>query len=201
FPETRLLNIPLDLERNVGKLPWGLELKLAPFYGILAVAPPKSWGRITSIVPRAHGGNLDNKELGAGATLYLPIFNDGALFSCGDGHGVQGDGEVCVTAIETALQGRFQFIARNDLTFTYPRAETATHYITMGMDPDLDQCTVMALRDMLVLLGEKANLSREDAYTLCSLAADVRVTQAVNGSKGIHVMIAKSIVHPTKDAA
>ena len=105
-----------------------------------------------------------------------------------------------MTAIETALQGRFQFIARNDLAFTYPRAETPTHHITMGMDPDLDQCTVMALRDMLVLLGEKANLSREDAYTLCSLAADLRVTQAVNGSKGIHVMIAKSIVHPTKDA-
>jgi acetamidase/formamidase len=179
----------------------GLELKLAPFFGVMGVAPPGPWGRITSIVPRAMGGNLDNKELGAGATLYLPVFRDGALFSCGDGHGVQGDGEVCVTAIETALQGRFQFIARNDLRFTYPRAETANHYITMGMDPDLDQCTVMALRDMLVLLGEKANLSREDAYTLCSLAADVRVTQAVNGSKGIHVMIAKSIVHPTKDAA
>jgi acetamidase/formamidase len=165
------------------------------------VAPPLPWGRITSIVPRAMGGNLDNKELGAGATLYLPVFREGALFSCGDGHGVQGDGEVCVTAIETALQGRFQFIARNDLHFTYPRAETPTHYITMGMDPDLDQCSVMALRDMIVLLGEKANLSREDAYTLCSLAADLRVTQAVNGSKGIHVMIEKSIVHPTKDAA
>ena len=115
-----------------------------------------------------------------------------------NGHGVQGDGEVCVTAIETALQGKFQFIARNDLRFTYPRAETPTHYITMGMDPDLDQCSVMALRDMIVLLGEKANLSREDAYTLCSLAADLRVTQAVNGSKGIHVMIEKKLVHPTK---
>ncbi|MBV9630004.1 MAG: acetamidase/formamidase family protein [Xanthobacteraceae bacterium] len=201
FDEQRNIFIPLDKARMVGTLPWGLELELAPFFGVMGVAPPEGWGRITSIVPRAMGGNLDNKELGAGATLYLPVFREGALFSCGDGHGVQGDGEVCVTAIETALQGRFQFIARNDLTFTYPRAETATHYITMGMDPDLDQCTVMALRDMLVLLGEKANLSREDAYTLCSLAADVRVTQLVNGSKGIHVMIAKSIVHPTKDAA
>ena len=102
---------------------------------------------------------------------------------------------MCVTAIETSLQGRFQFIARNDLRFSYPRAETPTHYITMGMDPDLDQCSVMALRDMIVLLGEKRNLSREDAYTLCSLAADLRVTQTVNGSKGIHCMIAKSVVH------
>jgi acetamidase/formamidase len=201
FDDVRNIFIPLDNKRMVGTLPWGLELKLAPFFGVMGVAPPLPWGRITSIVPRAMGGNLDNKELGAGATLYLPVFREGALFSCGDGHGVQGDGEVCVTAIETALQGRFQFIARNDLQFTYPRAETPTHYITMGMDPDLDQCSVMALRDMIVLLGEKANLSREDAYTLCSLAADLRVTQAVNGSKGIHVMIEKSIVHPTKDAA
>jgi acetamidase/formamidase len=194
FPEPRLLNIPLDQTRNVGKLPWGLELKLAPFYGILAVAPPKSWGRITSIVPRAHGGNLDNKELIAGSTLYLPVFNEGALFSCGDGHGVQGDGEVCVTAIETALQGTFELIVRDDLSFTYPRAETPSHYITMGMDPDLDQCAVMALRDMIRLIRERTNLSAEDAYTLCSLAADLRVTQTVNGSKGIHVMLAKNLL-------
>jgi acetamidase/formamidase len=182
-------------------LPWGLELKLAPFFGVMGVAPPPGWGRITSLVPQACGGNLDNKELGAGATLYLPVFVEGAMFSCGDGHGVQGDGEVCVTAIETALQGTFAFVVRNDLRFTYPRAETATHYITMGMDPDLDQCAVIALRDMIVLLGEQANLSREDAYTLCSLAADLRVTQTVNGSKGIHAMIDKSVVHPSRTAA
>jgi acetamidase/formamidase len=145
-------------------------------------------------VPRAHGGNLDNKELVPGATLYLPIFNEGALFSCGDGHGVQGDGEVCVTAIETALQGTFELIVRDDLSFTYPRAETPSHYITMGMDPDLDQCAVMALRDMIRLIRERTNLSAEDAYTLCSLAADLRVTQTVNGSKGIHVMLAKDLL-------
>jgi acetamidase/formamidase len=194
FPHMRLLHIPLDHARNVGCLPWGLELPLAPFFGIMAVAPPKSWGRITSIVPRAHGGNIDNKELVAGTTLYLPIHVDGALFSCGDGHGCQGDGEVCVTAIETALQGTFEFIVRDDLSFTYPRAETPTHYITMHMDPDLDQCAVMALRDMIKLIGERSNLSREDAYTLCSLAADLRVTQTVNGSKGIHVVLAKALL-------
>src|SRR5208282_1191044 len=105
FPEMRLIHIPLDHARNVATLSWGLELPLAPFFGILGMAPPPSWGRITSIVPRAHGGNLDNKELVPGATLYLPIFVEGGLFSCGDGHAVQGDGEVCVTAIETALQG------------------------------------------------------------------------------------------------
>ncbi|MEW6638939.1 MAG: acetamidase/formamidase family protein [Pseudomonadota bacterium] len=195
FHATRLLNIPLDQERMVGRLPWGLDLPLSPFFGVMGVAPPPGWGRITSLVPRAMGGNLDNKELVAGAKLYLPVFVPGALFSCGDGHGVQGDGEVCITAIETALQGRFAFTLRKDLRFTYPRAETPTHYITMAMDPDLDQCVVRALRDMIVLLGEVRGLSREDAYTLCSLAADLRVTQTVNGSKGIHCMIAKAIAH------
>lgn len=194
FHETRLINIPLDETRMVGRLPWGLDLPLKPFFGVMGVAPPPAWGRIGSLIPRAMGGNLDNKELIPGAKLYLPVFVPGALFSCGDGHGVQGDGEVCVTAIETALQGRFAFTLRKDLRFTYPRAETPTHYITMAMDPDLDQCVVKALRDMIVLLGEIGKLSREDAYTLCSLAADLRVTQTVNGSKGIHCMIAKSVV-------
>jgi acetamidase/formamidase len=179
----------------VGSLPWGLDLPLKPFFGVMGVAPPPAWGRITSLIPRAMGGNLDNKELTPGAKLYLPVFVPGALFSCGDGHGVQGDGEVCVTAIETALQGRFKLTVRKDLRLDYPRAETPSHYMTMAMDPDLDQCVVRALRDMIVLLGEKRNLSREDAYTLCSLAADLRVTQTVNGCKGIHCMIAKSVVH------
>jgi acetamidase/formamidase len=195
FHETRLINIPLDAKRMVGRLPWGLDLPLKPFFGVMGVAPPPAWGRITSLIPRAIGGNLDNKELTPGAKLYLPVFVPGALFSCGDGHGVQGDGEVCVTAIETALQGRFKLTLRKDLRLNYPRAETPTHYMTMAMDPDLDQCVVRALRDMIVLLGEKRNLSREDAYTLCSLAADLRVTQTVNGSKGIHCMIAKTVVH------
>ena len=195
FHEMRILNIPLDRARKIGRLPWGLDLPLKPFFGVMGTAPPPAWGRITSLIPRAMGGNLDNKELGAGAKLYLPVFVPGALFSCGDGHGAQGDGEVCVTAIETALRGRFRLTLRKDLKLAGPRAETADHYMTMAMDPDLDQCVVRALRDMIVLLGEKRNLSREDAYTLCSLAADLRVTQTVNGSKGIHCMIAKSLVH------
>jgi acetamidase/formamidase len=195
FHEVRLIHIPLDAEKMVGRMPWGLDLPLKPFFGVMGVAPPPAWGRLSSIQPRAFGGNLDNKELGAGAKLFLPVFAPGALFSCGDGHGVQGDGEVCITAIETALQGRFAFKLRKDLRLKYPRAETATHYITMYMDPDLDRCAENAVRDMIVLLGEKRNLSREDAYTLCSLAADLRVTQAVNGSKGVHCMIEKAIVH------
>ena len=116
-------------------------------------------------------------------------------FSAGDGHAAQGDGEVCVTAIETSLSGTFELILRRDMTLEMPRAETPTHYITMGIDPDLDNAAKQALRDMLAVIQEKANLSREDAYTLCSIAADLRVTQIVNMHKGIHVMLAKSALH------
>ncbi len=195
FDTPRTLNIPMDMQRMVAKLPWGVELPLSPFFGVMGIAPPPAWGRISSAVPRSMGGNLDNKELKPGAKLYLPVHVPGANFSTGDGHGVQGDGEVCVTAIETSLKGRFRLTVRKDMKLAYPRAETPTHYMTMGMDPDLDQCVVMALRDMIKLVTEKTNITREDAYTLCSLAADLRVTQAVNGSKGIHVMLAKTAVH------
>lgn len=194
FHEFRLLHIPLDRKAMVARLPWGKTLALKPFFGVMGTAPPPAWGRVTSLIPRAFGGNLDNKELVPGATLFLPVFNEGGLFSCGDGHGVQGDGEVCVTAIETALQGTFEFILRRDLAFTSPRAETPTHYITMAMHPDLDRCAEDALRDMINLICENSTLSREDAYQLCSLAADLRVTQTVNGNKGIHCMLAKEHV-------
>src|SRR6266550_3235612 len=195
FPIRKTWHSGIDRQRGVATLPWGAEIELAPFFGVMGVAPPPVYGACSSIQPREFGGNMDLKELTAGTTLYLPVWAPGALFSCGDGHGVQGDGEVCVTAIETALQGRFRLTLRKDLRLDYPRAETPDHYMTMAMDPDLDQCVVRALRDMIVLLGEKRNLSREDAYTLCSLAADLRVTQTVNGSKGIHCMIAKTVVH------
>lgn len=194
FPNHHHTIIPLDADRSVGTLPWGLELKLAPFFGVMGVAPPPAWGRISTIEPRVHGGNIDNKELVAGTTLYLPVFADGALFSCGDGHGAQGDGEVCVTAIETALQGRFRLTVLKDHDLTYPQAETPTHYITMGMAPDLDRCTEMALRDMIKLVSKRAGISREDAYMLCSLAGDLRITQTVNREKGVHMMMAKNLV-------
>lgn len=190
--QARIVTLPLDRASMKARLPWGRDLALAPFFGVMGVAPPPHWGRISSIQPRVHGGNIDNKELVAGTTLYLPIFNDGGLFYCGDGHAAQGDGEVCVTAIETALTGTFKLIARNDMNLVYPRAETPTHYITMGMDPDLDQCVEMALRDMLDLIEQIAGLSRADAYMLCSIAGDLRVTQTVNGCKGIHMMLDKT---------
>ena len=191
FEEVRLIHIPLDRQRMVGKMSWGAEIPLKPFFGIMAVAPPAAWGPVNSPPPRKNGGNLDNKELVAGTTLYLPIFEDGAQFSCGDGHGAQGDGEVCVTAIETGLIGTFELHLRPDMSLEWPIAETPTHMMTMAFDPDLDDCVVIALRDMIKLICARTGLSREDAYTLCSLAADLRVTQVVNGNKGIHCMLEK----------
>ena len=203
FERLRLMHIPLDKARMVGKLPWGLELPLKPFFGIMAVAPPAAWGEIASPPPRRNGGNIDNKELVAGTTLYLPIHVDGALFSTGDGHGAQGDGEVCITAIETGLIGTFEFhlrddMALDDMALEWPLAETPTHMITMAFDPDLDDAVVIALRDMIKLICARTGISREDAYTLCSLAADLRVTQVVNGAKGIHVMLEKAMLARAK---
>jgi acetamidase/formamidase len=192
FKKLRLIHIPLDNERMTGRLPWGLELPLHPFFGVMATAPPPEWGPVASPPPRRNGGNIDNKELVAGTTLYLPIHVDGALFSVGDGHGAQGDGEVCVTAIETGLIGTFELHVRGDMALEWPMAETPTHIMTMAFDPDLDDAVVIALRDMIKLICARTGISREDAYTLCSLAADLRVTQVVNGSKGIHVMLDKA---------
>ena len=196
FENARLIHIPLDRARMVGRLPWGLDLPLKPFFGIMAVAPPPAWGPVASPPPRRNGGNMDNKELVAGTTLFLPIHVDGALFSVGDGHGVQGDGEVCITAIETGLVGTFELHVRDDMRLEWPLAETPTHVITMAFDPDLDDAVVIALRDMIKLICARTGISREDAYTLCSLAADLRVTQVVNGAKGIHVMLEKKHLVP-----
>ena len=182
----------LDRDAKTGTLPWGLQIPLRPFFGVMGVAPPRPWGAISSIEPRAHGGNIDNKNLVPGSTLYLPVFTEGAGFSVGDGHAVQGDGEVCVTAIETALAGTFEIHVRKDLAFDFPAAETPSHLIAMGMDPDLDTAAKEALRRMVHRVVEETGLSRNRAFMLMSLVADVHVTQLVNGHKGIHVMMPKT---------
>ncbi len=180
FPEPWKVIIDLDLDRKVARWPPGVEVPLRPFFGNIGVAPARRYGRLTSLYPLEHGGNLDNKELVAGTTLYLPVWNRGALFSVGDGHGVQGDGEVDVTAVETALTGIFRLTVRKDLALRVPHAETPTHYITTGFDPDFDDALKMALREMIDYLVRRYHLSREQAYGLCSIAVDMRVTQLVN---------------------
>ena len=199
FPEFRLLHLALDKTRMVGRMPWGQEIPLRPFFGVMAVAPPPAWGTIPTPPPRRNGGNMDNKELVAGTTLYLPIHIDGAMFSVGDGHGAQGDGEVDVNAIETGLVGTFELHVRDDMSLDWPMGETDTHMITMAFNPDLDHAATTALRNMIALICQRAGLSREDAYTLCSLAADLRITQIVNGSKGSHMMIEKSYLAPASN--
>jgi acetamidase/formamidase len=191
FSDSRLFHITLDRAGKRWKLPWGQNVPLAPFFGVMGTAPPPEWGMVSTLPPRRNGGNLDNKELVAGTTLYLPIFVDGALFSVGDGHGVQGDGEVCITAVETGLTGTFRLTAREDMKLKWPLAETKTHMITMAFDPDLDDCVVIALRQMLDLICARAGIGRHEAYALASLAADLRITQVVNGNKGVHVMLDK----------
>lgn len=197
FPYLRRTNIPLDKATMTARLPWGKSLKLNPFFGVMGVAPPPAWGAVSSIEPRAFGGNIDLKELVPGATLHLPVFVPGALFSVGDGHGAQGDGEVNLTAIETSLEGTFEIHLNKASGLEFPRAETATHWITMGFDPDLDDAAKQALREMIKLLGELAQMHPADAYMLCSLACDLRITQLVDGNKGVHAMLAKEHVPET----
>lgn len=200
FPDRRILHIPIDREARTAACPWGSVLPLAPFFGIMAVAPPPAWGRISTVEPRAFGGNIDNRELVAGTRLFLPVFAEGALFSVGDGHGCQGDGEVNLTALETALRGTFTLIVHSGRRIPQPRATTPGHFITMAFDPDLDDAATAALDDMIDALVDCAGLSEADAYALCSLACDLRVTQIVDGNKGVHAMLPRSTLPPIDDA-
>jgi len=199
FPNHFISHIAVDRAARTCKPDWGPELPLYPFFGTMGVAPPASYGRLSSREPREHGGNLDNRELGLGSRLFLPVWVDGANFSAGDGHGRQGDGEVCVNALEMGLIGTFTLILHKgggtaSPLLRYPRAETPTHYITMGMHADLDQAMIRALREMIDLICARSVLTREQAYQLCSLAVDFRITQTVNGEKGVHGMLPKMLL-------
>ena len=193
FEGTKTKIIPLDLARKVGMFAPGIELPLKPFFGSMGVAPPESAGKVNSAPPGIHAGNLDNKELVAGTTLFIPVHARGALFEVGDGHAGMGNGEVDITAMETSLTGVFQFILRKDMHLKWPRAETPTHWITMGLDPDLTEATKIAVHETLDFLVNEKKLTREDAYMLASVAVDFDITQLVDGTKGVHGMIPKSI--------
>jgi acetamidase/formamidase len=193
YPYSKIKIIPLDEKRMVAKFAPGIEIPLHPFFGSMGDAPPESAGRFSSTPPWIMGGNLDDKDLVAGTTLYLPVHAPGALFEVGDGHAGQGDGEVDITALETSLSGTFQFVVRKDLHLKWPRAETPTHYITMGLNDDLNACATLAVREMIDFLMTEKHLSRDDAYMLASVAADLHITELVDGNKGVHMMLPKSI--------
>ena len=193
FPNLSRRVIPIDRQANVARLPWGVDIPLRPFFGIIGVAPPPAYGLVSSVEPREYGGNIDNKEFIPGTSLFLPVFVPGANLSVGDGHAVQGDGEVCLTALETCLKGRFQVIVHKQ-SLNFPRAITPSHYIAMGMDVDLDDAAKQALRNMIKWLTEIKPWTAEEAYVFCSLACDLHVTQLVDGNKGIHAMVSRSIL-------
>ena len=193
FPYAKDRVLWIDLARKTVEYAPGVIVPVKPFWGVIGVAPPPGMGRVPSGPPNVFGGNLDNRDLGAGSTLYLPVFVPGGLLSIGDGHAVQGYGEVALSAVETSLKGEVQVLLHKGRTLRWPRAETATHYITMGLDADLDEAARIATREMLDFLVATKGLSREDAYLLASAAMDLVVTQAVDGTKGIHAMVPKAI--------
>jgi len=195
FPYARFKRVPINAAAGTAAFSPGVTLKLAPFWGSIGVAPPAIVRRVSSGPPGPHVGNLDNKELVAGSTLYLPVHVPGALLSLGDGHGLQGDGEVTVTALETSLRGTVQIFVRKGKQLRWPRAETPTHYISMGLNPDLDEAARLATREMIDFLVSEKGMSRDDAYILTSLAVDLHVTQLVDETKGVHAMLPKSVVH------
>ncbi len=198
FPPNKTKIISLDREKNIGHFAPGIDLPLKPFFGSMGVAPPVAMGKINSGPPGIFAGNLDNRELVAGTTLFIPVHAMGALFEVGDGHAGQGNGEVNITAMETSLTGVFQFIVHHDMHLDWPRAETPTHYITMGLDPDLTQATRICILQTIDFLSSTMNLSREDAYALISVAIDLSITQLVDGTKGVHAMIPKTLLTGVK---
>jgi acetamidase/formamidase len=185
--------IRMDRKRMIGHFAPGIEIPLRPFFGSMGVAPPPERGRVSSNPPDIHAGNLDNKELVAGTTLWIPVHVPGALFEIGDGHAAQGDGEVDQTAIETSLRGRVQLTVRKGMTLSWPRAETPAHYISMGTDVDLTKATRIAIQEMVDFLAATKSMDRHSAYQLTSIAGDVAITQLVDGTMGVHVKMPKNI--------
>ena len=190
--------IQMDRQKMTAEVAPGIVVPLRPFFGSMGVAPAPALGRVSSNPPSRHAGNLDNRELVAGTTLYIPVFAKGALLEIGDGHAAQGDGEVDQTAIETNLRGRIQLVVRKDMKLEWPRGETPTHWIMMGTDTSLTVATKTAIKEMVKFLQETKGITQTQAYQAASMAADLRITQLVDGNVGVHMMIAKSYLSPQK---
>jgi acetamidase/formamidase len=191
FPVSRNTLIKVDLRAGIAPMSPGVQIPFRPFFGSMGIAPAS--GRQNSAPPGAHAGNLDNKELVAGSTLYIPVQYAGALFSVGDGHLTQGDGEVDLCGLESPLTGVFRLTVRTDMKLLWPRAETPTHVIAMGFHETLDEAARRATREMVEYLVTVRHMTPQDAYSLCSMAVDLHVTQVVDGVKGVHAMVPKAL--------
>jgi acetamidase/formamidase len=191
--ESKAKLIRLDLERRVALFSGDVEIPLNPFMGIMAVSPPTSLGMVSSTPPGAWGGNIDLKFCGVGASLFLPVFNKGGQFFTGDGHAVQGDGEVDGGAIEISLKPTLQFIVHKGKALKQPRVETATDYLTTGLSTDLNEATRIALQEAVDFLQQEKGMSAADAYALCSLAVDLGIGEAVDIVNLVYAKIPKHI--------
>jgi len=195
FPYSRDRVFFIDPAKRAIDFAPGVSVPVKPFWGVIGVAPPRSMGRVPSGPPNVFGGNMDNHDLQPGTSLFLPVHVPGALISIGDGHAVQGDGEVGMSAVETSLRGEIQVVLHKGMRITWPRAETPTHYMTMGLHEDLNQAAKLATREMLNFIVETKGVPRDDALMLLSAAMDLRVTQIVDGTKGVHAMMPKAVFH------
>lgn len=194
FPDAELRHFKLDRGTMTTRFGRDITIPLRPFLGIMGVLPSPGEAARSSAIPGNFGGNIDCADLVAGSTLYLPVFVDGAGFYAGDAHAAQGCGEVVQTALETAMTAaRLRLTVQKGRSIVRPWAETREHFITMGLDEDLREAARQAVRDMIDLMAATKGMTRSDAYALCSLQADLMVTQLVNGVSGIHARMPKSI--------
>jgi acetamidase/formamidase len=200
FPQGQVKYVDLDLKKMSTEFAPNINIPLQPFQGTLGLAPPDGYypplspGVTSSVPPGPHAGNVDLRELSEGSTLFIPVWKPGALLFTGDSHAVQGDGEISLTALETRMEEmRIQVFLHKQKNFSWPIAETATHWITLGMDKDLNLAMAAAARNAIKFLAARAKITELDAYGLCSIAASFRVTQVVDIVRGVHAMIPKSL--------
>ena len=200
FPEGQVKYLKLDLPNLTAEFVPDIHIPLRPFQGTLGVAPPDGFypplspGVTSSVPPGPHAGNTDLSEMAEGSTMFIPVWKPGALLYTGDSHAVQGDGEINLSALETRMQElRVQVVLHKQNNFAWPVAETATHWITLGLDKDLNVAMTLASRNAINFLAARADLTKLDAYALCSIAVSFRVTQVVDIVRGVHAMIPKNV--------
>jgi acetamidase/formamidase len=200
YPQGQIKYLDLDLKNMKAEFVPDVHIPLRPFQGTLGVAPPDGYyppvapGVTSSVPPGPHGGNVDLSEMAEGSTMFIPVWKPGALIYTGDSHAVQGDGEINLSALETRMQEmRIQVVLHKQKNHSWPIAETPTHWITLGLDKDLNVAMTMAARNAIKFLATRAGLSELDAYALCSIAVSFRVTQVVDIVRGVHAMIPKTL--------